>query len=86
MKLLDLGRVGGVLVMAATAAMLDADDLSPALRAKAGEYQTAVAKLDREIVAAQGRLVFHVHGLEESLRAPPRPGYRRHPFPSRPSG
>ena len=30
-------------------ALLDAEELSPALRAKAGELQTAVAEIDREI-------------------------------------
>jgi len=37
-------------------ATLDADELSPALRAKAGEYQTAVAELDREIAAETATL------------------------------
>jgi hypothetical protein len=36
--------------------MLDAEELSPALRAKAGEYQTAVAELDREIAAETATL------------------------------
>jgi hypothetical protein len=37
-------------------AMLDAEELSPVLRAKAGEYQTAVAELDREIAAETASL------------------------------
>ena len=36
--------------------MLDAEELSPALRAKAGELQTAVAELDREIAAETAAL------------------------------
>jgi len=37
-------------------AMLDAEELSPVLRAKAGEFQTAVAELDREIAAETAAL------------------------------
>ena len=36
--------------------MLDAEELSPALRAEAGEYQTAVAEPDREIAAETATL------------------------------